>query len=241
MVCSLYVSMRASDARLYLASSRNVKPAMIETLWGLYLLHQPYRNTVPITVWDLWQLLTWNSPRQSNNLSDSMLRSNSRSKWMEVLGFDELLSSHENRSSSGNSPTYSSDGQEPCYETVHYTLPLSGYTTYPRYPRDITFFRSRGDILLIPSSPAPSPNDIKPLPAPPHLFYITIQRDPASIISTARPDLILHSGPSKASTVISFAKFHSVTQMTDITLVCTNQHLFFPHLASFRLIRHVSW
>lgn len=147
-----------------------------------------------------------------------MHRSNSRSKWMEVLGFDEPLSSHGNRSSPGSSLTYSSDGQEPTYELVHHALPSPGCSTYPRFPRDITFFRSRGDVLLSPSSPAPSPNDIKPLPAPPHLFYITIQRDPASIISTARPDLILHSGPSKASTVISFAKFHSVTQMTDITL-----------------------
>jgi hypothetical protein len=35
---------------------------------------------------------------------------------------------------------------------------------------------------------------------------------------TARPDLLLHSGPSKADPVISFAKFHSVTANTELTL-----------------------
>lgn len=101
-----------------------------------------------------------------------------------------------------------------------YTSPTqSTYPAYPRFPKDITFFRSKSDILLSPSSPAPSQNDLKPLPAPPHLFYITIQKDnPTSPISTARPDIMLHSGPSKASTVLCLAKFHSVTQATDITL-----------------------
>jgi hypothetical protein len=93
------------------------------------------------------------------------------------------------------------------------------YPSYPRFPKDITFFRSKSDILLSPSAPAPSKNDLKPLPPPPHLFYITIQKDnPTSPISTSRPDIILHSGPEKASTVLSLAKFHSVTQATDITL-----------------------
>ena len=146
---------------------------------------------------------------------------NSRSKWMDVLGFDQPVEERGYRSSPGSSPTCSADEQESAYEFVRYPLRSPTYMTYPRFPRDITFFRSRGDILLSPSSPAPSPNDIKPLPAPPHLFYITIQKDPSSQISTARPDLLLHSGPSKASTVISFAKFHSVTQMTDITLCPT--------------------
>jgi len=101
-----------------------------------------------------------------------------------------------------------------------YTSPTQPtYPAYPRFPKDITFFRFKSDILLSPSSPAPSANDLKPLPAPPHLFYITIQKDhPSSPISTARPDIILHSGPSKASTLLCLAKFHSVTQSTDITL-----------------------
>ncbi|KAH9214976.1 hypothetical protein DL95DRAFT_501777 [Leptodontidium sp. 2 PMI_412] len=150
-----------------------------------------------------------------------MHRSNSRSKWMDVLGFDQPVEARGYQSSPGSSPTYSSDGQESAYGFVRYPLRSPTYATYPRFPRDITFFRSRGDILLSPSSPAPSPNDIKPLPAPPHLFYITIQKDPSSMISTGRPDLLIHSGPSKASTVISFAKFHSVTQTTDMTLCPT--------------------
>ncbi|KAH7369780.1 hypothetical protein BKA65DRAFT_5051 [Rhexocercosporidium sp. MPI-PUGE-AT-0058] len=150
-----------------------------------------------------------------------MHRSNSRSKWMDVLGFDQPVETRGYQSSSGSSPTYSSDGQESAYELVRYPLRSPNYITYPRLPRDITFFRSRGDILLSPSSPAPSPNDLKPLPAPPHLFYITIQKDPSSQISTSRPDLLIHSGPSKASSVISFAKFHSVTQVTEMTLCPT--------------------
>jgi hypothetical protein len=98
-----------------------------------------------------------------------------------------------------------------------YTSPTQA--NYPRFPKDITFFRSKSDILLSPSAPAPSKNDLKPLPPPPHLFYITIQKDtPTSPISTSRPDIILHSGAEKAATVLALAKFHSVTQATDITL-----------------------
>jgi hypothetical protein len=101
-----------------------------------------------------------------------------------------------------------------------YTSPTQPtYPSYPRFPKDITFFRSKSDILLSPSSPAPSTNDLKPLPPPPPQFYITIQKDnPTSPISTSRPDIILHSGPEKVSTVLSLAKFHSVTQATEITL-----------------------
>ncbi|KAK0113769.1 hypothetical protein ONS95_014019 [Cadophora gregata] len=145
----------------------------------------------------------------------------SRSKWMDVLGFDQPAEEQGNRNYRGNSLTYLSDGQESAYEPVHPPLRSPTYTTYPRFPRDVMFCRFGGDILLSPSSPAPSPNDIKPLPAPPHLFYITIQNDLSSQISTGRPDLVLHKGPSKASTVMSFARFHSVTQMTDITLCPT--------------------
>jgi hypothetical protein len=105
-------------------------------------------------------------------------------------------------------------------QSRHCTSPTqTNYPSYPRFPKDITFFRSKSDILLSPSAPAPSKNDLKPLPPPPHLFYITIQKDnPTSPISTSRPDIILHSGPEKSSTLLSLAKFHSVTQATDITL-----------------------
>ncbi|KAL2072137.1 hypothetical protein VTL71DRAFT_11480 [Oculimacula yallundae] len=140
-----------------------------------------------------------------------MHRSDSRTKWMDVLGFDQPVQIRGHRHSPGNSITSSSDGQESAYGYVDYPLHSPTYAAYPRLPREITFLRSRGDILLSPSSPAPLPNDIKPLPAPPHLFYISIQKD-------ARADLLVHSGPSKVSTVIAFAKFYSVTQITDITL-----------------------
>ncbi|PMD42492.1 hypothetical protein L207DRAFT_632255 [Hyaloscypha variabilis F] len=101
-----------------------------------------------------------------------------------------------------------------------YTSPTEPkFPVYPRFPKDITFFRSKSDILLSPSPPAPSKNDLKPLPPPPHLFYITIQKDtPTSPLSTSRPDIILHSGAEKSSTPLALAKFHSVTQATDITL-----------------------
>jgi hypothetical protein len=61
-------------------------------------------------------------------------------------------------------------------DTVHqdtslsrpYTSPTqTTYPSYPRFPKDITFFRSKSDILLSPSPPAPSTNDLKPLPPPP--------------------------------------------------------------------------
>ncbi|XMA14084.1 hypothetical protein WAI453_006875 [Rhynchosporium graminicola] len=151
-----------------------------------------------------------------------MHRSNSRSKWMDVLGFDQPVEARGYRHSPSSSiSSCSSDGQESAYEFVRYPLHSPTYATYPKFPKDITFFRSKGGILLSPSSPAPSANDIKPLPAPPHLFYITVQKDPYSITSAGRPDLLIHSGPTKASSVMSFAKFHSVTQITDMTLCPT--------------------
>ncbi|CZR64204.1 uncharacterized protein PAC_14102 [Phialocephala subalpina] len=139
-----------------------------------------------------------------------MSRSTAGSKWKEVLGFDD------EHSSSRHSRTISSSTTS----TPHSPLLIYQPTqpSYPRFPRDITFFRSRSDILLSPSSPAPSPNDLKPLPAPPHLFYITVQRESSSGESIGRPDLILHSGPSKANTVLSYAKFHQVTPDTELTL-----------------------
>ncbi|KAF8857101.1 hypothetical protein BDZ45DRAFT_727012 [Acephala macrosclerotiorum] len=139
-----------------------------------------------------------------------MSRSTSGSKWKEVLGFDDEHSS--SRHSRNTSSTSTSTPYSP--QLIYQPTP----PTYPRFPRDITFFRSRSDILLSPSSPAPSPNDLKPLPAPPHLFYITVQRESSSSESIGRPDLILHSGPSKANTVLSYAKFHQITPETELTL-----------------------
>ncbi|KAJ5046532.1 uncharacterized protein L3040_003775 [Drepanopeziza brunnea f. sp. 'multigermtubi'] len=72
-------------------------------------------------------------------------------------------------------------------------------------------------MVLRPSFPAvPSASDEPPLLPSPQQFYINIQKHPQ--LNTARPDLILHSGPTKASAIMSFAKFYSMTQLTDITL-----------------------
>ncbi|PBP20805.1 alternative oxidase [Diplocarpon rosae] len=152
-----------------------------------------------------------------------MQHSKSRAKWMEVLGFDEDYSSQESRSNSDSSPTYSSDEKEHTDELIRRLLPCPPvYSAYPRLPRNITFFRSKDDILIRASSPpAPAQDDMDLLPAPPpQQFYVTIQRDTSSAICP-RPEISLHSGPSKASSVISFAKFHSVTQATSITLCPT--------------------
>ncbi len=226
-------------------------------------------------------------------LLSPMTRSNSRSKWKEVLGFDDgdgisaypsppssplrsppasslysgfreklRPSTARSRDTSSRPPSResfwsrshtrshtnqsritedSTKSREPFWSRSHtrshttqsketfrpdtshsrpYTSPTeANYPSYPRFPKDITFYRSKSDILLSPSPPAPSTNDLKPLPPPPPQFYITIQKDNStSKISTSRPDVLLHSRPEKASTVLSFAKFHSVTQATEITL-----------------------
>ncbi|CAL3971798.1 unnamed protein product [Diplocarpon coronariae] len=149
-----------------------------------------------------------------------MQHPNSRAKWMEVLGFGEDYSPQGSRSNADSSPTSSSDGREPTHELVRRLLPCPPvYSAYPRLPRNITFFRCKGDILICPSPPASAQDDMGTLPASPlHRFYITIQKDTSPARCTSRPEITLHSGPSKASTVISFAKFHSVTQATSITL-----------------------
>lgn len=162
-------------------------------------------------------------------------RQNSGSKWKEVLGFDDGSSSYAGSVRRGSSSTattsppastYSRSNYAPSTkpstvqrDSIHRKEPVKPIQpTYPRFPRDITFFRSKGDLLLSPTAPAPSLNDIKPLPAPPPVFYITIQKDPLSNLSTGRPDIVLHSGPSKSATIICFAKFHSVTLTTELTL-----------------------
>ncbi|PBP23066.1 alternative oxidase [Diplocarpon rosae] len=151
-----------------------------------------------------------------------MQHSKSRAKWMEVLGFDEDHSSQESRSDPDSSPTYSDDGIEHTDELIRRLLPCPPvYSAYPRLPRNMTFFRSKDDILISASPPAPAQNDMDLLPVPPpQQFYITIQKDTSSAMCP-RPEIALHSGPSKASSVISFAKFHSVTQATSITLCPT--------------------
>jgi len=98
------------------------------------------------------------------------------------------------------------------------TLSPGASPPYPRLPRDITFYRKKTDFLLAPSPPAPSRNDRKPLPAPPHLFYITIQQDESPWEYTRKPDVILHTNASQSSMILSYVEFHTATMKADITL-----------------------
>jgi hypothetical protein len=160
-----------------------------------------------------------------------MLRKNSSSKWKQVLGFDDGATlakpppKIDTAASPPTPPAYSdlpevvSDQKEVVSESpVICSSPGSGAPPFPRLPRDITFYRKKTDFLLAPSPPAPSPNDRKPLPNPPHLFYITIQQDESPWEYTRKPDIILHTGPSQTSPILSYVEFHTATMKADITL-----------------------
>ena len=143
-------------------------------------------------------------------------------KWKAVLGFDDGVP--PTRFEPPPSPPYSDDEKDP--KSVLFLPPRSrthpSQQHFPRMPRDITFTRTGPqDLMLSPSSPAPSRNDIKPLPDPPALFYMTNQQDdtsPSEFKIPPKPDLMLHSGPSRTTSIISFAQFHTRTLATDITL-----------------------
>lgn len=91
----------------------------------------------------------------------TMIRSNSNLKWKQVLGFDEGISP-----TSGIPSQHSGDSES----DISQLLPLAHprhRPNFPRLPKDVTFTRTGiNDILLSPSSPAPSPRDLKPLPDP---------------------------------------------------------------------------
>ncbi|KAG9243655.1 hypothetical protein BJ878DRAFT_509775 [Calycina marina] len=93
---------------------------------------------------------------------------------------------------------------------------------FPPMPRDLTFTRTgEQDLLLFPSSPPPSKNDIKPLPDPPALYYVTNQQydtSPAEFKIPPKPDLMLHFGPCRQTSIMSFAQFHNSTLASNITL-----------------------
>ncbi|KAM3086411.1 hypothetical protein ACMFMG_000547 [Clarireedia jacksonii] len=109
--------------------------------------------------------------------------------------------------------------------SLNYT-PINPGKAGSRFPRDITFTRnSIYDILLLPTSPASSKVDSRPLPTPPPLFYITIhQSTPTNAPSSSpptnspsKPDIALHSTASPNSPLLAFASFNTVTLITDIT------------------------
>lgn len=133
-----------------------------------------------------------------------MMRSNSDRKWKQVLGFDD---------GSFSGPPEYSDMPEVVSEPVLATIP-----SYPRLPRDITFYRKKNDVVLSPSPPAPSPNDIKPLPSPPHLFYISIHEDVSPFTFTRQPDILLHAGPTKSSPILSYVEFQNTSMKADMTM-----------------------
>lgn len=150
-----------------------------------------------------------------------MIRSNSSSKWKQVLGFDDGLAPV-----TVSRPPFSS-GPE-----LHSSQPPRALTlTYQsRFPRDITFTRAnQHDLYLSPSFPPASPqsNETKlsnihthsHSHTQPPLFYAAIQQDTSPpTAASPKPDIVLHAGPSKSASIISFATFHPVTQSTEITL-----------------------
>ena len=150
------------------------------------------------------------------------------SKWKAVLGFDDGVP--PTRFNPPPSPPYSDDEKDA--KPVLFLPPRSkthpSQKNFPSMPRDITFTRTgTQDLMLSPSSPAPSRNDIKPLPDPPALFYMTNQQDdttPSEFKIPPKPDLMLHSGPSRTTSIISFAQFHTRTLATDITLCPVSPH-----------------
>ncbi|EPE26034.1 hypothetical protein GLAREA_01946 [Glarea lozoyensis ATCC 20868] len=112
------------------------------------------------------------------------------------------------------SPSAYSDLPEVVTEPI-----LASMSSYPRLPRDITFYRKNGDdFALSPSPPAPSPNDVKPLPSPPHLLYISVGSDPSPFEFDHRPDILLHTGPSKSSPVLSYVEYQAGSEKADITI-----------------------
>ncbi|KAG9237865.1 hypothetical protein BJ875DRAFT_452635 [Amylocarpus encephaloides] len=154
---------------------------------------------------------TPNKPREmpqssrDNVTEGNMHRSNSDRKWKQVLGFDDGAFS--------GPPAYSD-----LPEVVTEPVMMTTIPSYPRLPRDITFYRKKGDVVLSPSPPAPSPNDIKPLPSPPHLFYISIEDDASPFEIDQKPDILLHTGPSKSSPVLSYVEFQPASMKADITI-----------------------
>ncbi|CAG8961305.1 hypothetical protein HYFRA_00013766 [Hymenoscyphus fraxineus] len=133
-----------------------------------------------------------------------MIRTCSDRKWKQVLGFDD---------GSYAGPAQYSDMPEVVTEPVMATI-----SSYPRLPRDITFYKRKDDIVLSPSPPAPSPNDIKPLPSPPHLFYISLQDESSPYGYTRQPEILLHNGPSKSSPVLSYVEFQDSSMKSNITM-----------------------
>lgn len=159
-----------------------------------------------------------------------MNRTQSRTKWQDVLGFDD-------GSLPSNSSTYGS--------TAYGTASTSNLSTqyneevYPDFPRAMNIVYhpnpARQDLLIRAYLPPPKygPEDKEAggwLPKIVPLFYITVREDvlpwirtsgrfrPYDEIQTSRPELLLHEGSRASKRVLAQAKFHAVTMCTDITL-----------------------
>lgn len=146
-----------------------------------------------------------------------MNRSTSRSKWKDVLGFDDGSSPH-------TPPTYR-------YKHETSSTPSASLTQYPTFPRciEFTYHKNQQDLLIHPHYPPTrtvTPGDFKhhALTTRP-LFYININegRKPDTDIQTSKPDIVLYSGRDNFTRFAAFAKFHAVTESTDITLCPSNE------------------
>jgi len=156
-----------------------------------------------------------------------MNRSNSRSKWKDVLGFDD----------EGAATTFR---YKPF--TASSTTDLSSHYSddlYPDFPRAMSIVYhpnpTRCDLLIRAYLPPPKygPEDKitqEWLPKIAPLFYITVREDPGFMdrrslrqmdereMQTSRPELLLHEGGRASNRILAQCKFHPVTMATDITL-----------------------
>lgn len=151
-----------------------------------------------------------------------MNRSNSQSKWKDVLGFDD----------EGAATTFR---YKPYTSASTTNLSLHSEETYPDFPRAMSIVYhpnpSRTDLLIRAYLPPPKygPEDKITddwLPRMVPLFYITVREDPKKgsrsmderEMQTSRPELLLHENGRVSSRVVAQCKFHPVTMATDITL-----------------------
>ena len=157
-----------------------------------------------------------------------MNRSKSRSKWKDVLGFDD-----EGAATTFRYTPYS----------AHSSTNLSTLTEelYPDFPRALSIIYhpnpAQRDLLIRAYLPPPKygPEDNVTqewLPKIVPLFYITVREDPGQMdrrsstmqwlsekeMQTSRPELLLHEGGRPSHRVLAQCKFHPVTMTTDITL-----------------------
>lgn len=133
---------------------------------------------------------------------------------MDVLGYEEDFS-QQGEPVQGISSESNSSSQEYGCEVINYPLPSLGYGTHPPFPRDITLFHSKGGMVLRPSYPSQADSSLL---FSPQQFHVALQRQTSTSLNRSRPDVVLHGGPTKASAIISSARFYPITQVTDMIL-----------------------